>query len=134
MIYELRCTKLLNENELMKKKNYLSMTEFRRELATRGAEVGGRLYVDFRTKAGIIMVWTHNPPIMLRNMRSMFFTQLDDQKYKDYVRMRDDYRKRGGMKIRERDEITGEMKTTNLRDEAHNAAVSSLSGLGFVMP
>lgn len=129
MIYELRCTKLLNENEIKKTKNYLAMTEFRRELATRGADVRGKLWVDFRTKPGIIMVWTHRPPIILRNMRSMFFNQLDTEEYKAYIRMRDNYRKSGGIRTREVDEVTGEMKTTNMRDDLTKSA---LSKLGFV--
>lgn len=88
--------------------------------------VNHRIVVDFKTAPGKIMACTYPPAIWTRSMRTMHFSHLEDKQYQSYVKMRDEYRKKGGIKIRTQDPITGEMKTEALNTVNKDGTISSL--------
>lgn len=116
MIVTIPCTQLLNEKLIRKEQNYLAVTELRRALANKGMDVKNRLTVDFRTKPGFIMASSYPPVMWTKNMKTMSFRGLDTKEYKEYVGMRDHWRKTGGIKVRQFDENTNSMRTMRLSE------------------
>lgn len=115
------------------KKNYLAMTEFRREVARRGFNVNDKVVVDFRSKPGKISIYSYPPPLWSHNMRTISFRHLEDNEYKSYIQMRDHYRKHGGLKIKEWDHNEQRAVTKSLLPTAKDVA-SELSKSGFIIP
>lgn len=115
MVVTIPVNKYFNEKVLLKDQNFEALQAFVREAVNRGMRINNkRIVVDFRTSNDQIMVHSYPPILWARNMKTMNVEQLHNDDWINYRKRLTNWKKSGGIKVREMNPLTGQVHTVKL--------------------